>query len=151
MPLSQQEFETILADDTKKISETIVWRNAQGHSPAKEFRVEVDSAAEYPLFVKGWFNSFSEKLSYAIIYQGVGRIYGLDLGAEHINPDGSPVGDKHKNSWREGSRDKWAYVPVDITETWNHPVEVWRQFCVEARLTHSGIMTQPARQGGLLL
>ena len=151
MPLSQQEFEAILADDTKEINGIIVWRRALNHSPAEEFRVEVASSAGYPLFVKGWFNSFSEKLSYSIVYQGVGRIYGLDMGADHRNPNGNRVGNKHKNYWLQGFRDKWAYVPADITETWNHPVEVWRQFCVEARLTHSDIMTRPAPERGLLL
>ena len=101
--------------------------------------------------MKGWYNPSSGKLSYAVIHQSVGRIYGLDLGAEHHNPDGTPVGEKHKNYWVPGSRDKWAYVPEDITEPWNRPLEVWRQFCTEAKLTHSGTMSQPAVQGRFLL
>lgn len=42
--------------------------------------------------------------------RGVGRIYGLDLGAAHVNPDGAPIGETHKNYWSPGHRDKWAFV-----------------------------------------
>ena len=58
-------------------------------------------------------------------------------------PDGIRVGEKHKHSWREGHGDKWAYIPQDVTEPWNRPVEVWRQFCEEANLRHLGIMRNP--------
>ncbi len=108
------------------------------------------SREEYPIFVKGWYNPRSGKLSFAIIHRTAGgRIYGLDLGAEHYNPDGRPVGEKHKNHWVPGYRDKWAYAPEDITETWDRPVEAWRQFCDEANLRHSGTMHHPDTRGEL--
>ena len=141
--MTQEEYDAILADATKEISADIVWSDDPDHSPAQEFRVEVASDAGYPVFIQGRYNPSVGKLSYALIFRGEGRIYGLDLGAAHRNPDGVRVGDKHKNYWREGSGDKWAYVPEDITGSWDRPVEVWRQFCTEARLTHSGIMYQP--------
>lgn len=150
MTLRQQEYDAIIADDTKVIAKNIVWEGGP-NSPAQEFRVEVDSAAGYPIFIQGRYNPSAGKLSYAIIFRGEGRIYGLDLGADHRNPNGARVGDKHKNYWREGSRGKWAYVPNDITEPWNRPVGVWQQFCAEAKLTHSGIMSQPAVQRSLPL
>ena len=53
--------------------------------------------------------------------------------------------------WVPGHRDKWAYVPGDITHPWNHPVEVWAQFCAEANLEHRGVMHPPRVQGGLML
>lgn len=68
---------------------------------------------------------------------------GLDLGAEHINPDGKPVGEKHKNYWVPGYRDKWAYEPGDITEPWHRPVAVWAQFCAEIHLRHTGTLSEP--------
>ena len=142
MPLSQQEFESILSDTTKEITENIVWKSYNG-STAKKFRCEVKSDSKHPVFVDAWYSPDSEKLSYAIIYRGVGRIYGLDLGADHRNPDGVYVGEKHKNYWAPGSQDKWAYVPDDITETWDRPLEVWRQFCAEVNLKHSGTISQP--------
>jgi hypothetical protein len=81
----------------------------------------------------------------------VGRIYGLDLGADHQNPDSEFVGEKHKNYWVAGSRDKWAYVPEDISEPWNRPAAVWGQFCIEANIRHSGNIQDPVLQGSMLL
>ena len=143
MSLSQGEYEAIIADNAKVIEGDIAW-SVDPYTHAQSFRVEVDS--EYPIFVNGWYNPFSGKLSYAIIHRRVGRIYGLDLGAEHRNPDRQMVGEKHKNYWREGDRDKWAYVPEDITEPWSRPVAVWGQFCSEASLKHEGSMSSPGVQ-----
>ena len=151
MTLDQQEYDAIINDNTKVIAENIEW---EGHrnSPARGFRVEIDSDAGYPIFVKGWYNPHSGKLSFSIIHRTVGsRIYGLDLRAEHYNPDGKPVGEKHKNYWGPGSLDKWAYMSEDITATWNNPVGVWRQFCVEANLRHTGIIQHPNTPGEILL
>ncbi len=150
MTLSQQEYDAIITDDTKRIVEDIVWEG-RPNSPMRGFRTDVDSDEGYPIFVKGWYNPSSGKLSYAIIHRSVGRIYGLDLGADHQNPDGESVGEKHKNYWTPNNRDKWAYVPPDITETWDRPVEVWRQFCAEANLRHAGIIQVPHIQGAMLL
>lgn len=150
MVLSRDDYNAIINDDSKAITEDIVWERAS-NSPAREFRIDIDSSEGYPIFVKGWFNPYSGKLSYGIIHRSVGRIYGLDLGADHRNPDGERVGEKHKNYWVPGSRDKWAYVPQDISETWNRPVAVWSQFCKEARLYHSGTIHNPATQGILPL
>ena len=152
MTLSQDEYNAIIADDTKFISGNIEWDHRR-NSPAREFRADIHSSEGYPIFLKGWYNPYSGKLSYAIVHRSYGRIYGLDLGADHQNPDGRFVGEKHKNYWVPGSRDKWAYVPPDITETWDRPGEVWSQFCEEAKLTHAGMMFAPIvmEQGGLLL
>ncbi len=150
MSLSQVEYDAIINDETKVIAGNIEWEGNR-HSPARKFRVDIDSSEGYPILVDAWCNFASAKLSFSIIHRSVGRIYGLDLGADHQNPDGTFVGEKHKNHWVPGSRDKWAYVPGDITETWEHPVEVWRQFCHEARISHYGEMQVPAIQGALML
>ena len=146
MTITQQEFEGILADDTKEISLDLIWREDEDHSPAREFRVAVESEAGYPLFVVGRYNSVAGTLSYVLVHSAAGRIYALDLGADHHNPDCNRVGEKHKHRWTEGFRDKQAYVPEDITETWDHPVEVWGQFCAEARIRHTGRMERPVVQ-----
>ena len=151
MTMTQEEFEAIIADDTKEVSENIVWVDDQDHSSAQEFRAEVNSVTGHPIFIRGWYSPLSGKLSYSMIHRGIGRIYGLDLGADHRNPDGTRVREKHKNSWREGARDKWAYEPEDITAPWNRPVEAWDQFCTEANLRHSGTMSQPEVQMDLPL
>ena len=76
----------------------------------------------------------------------VGRIYGLDLGKDHHNPQCNQVGEKHKHKWTEQFRDKQAYVPDDITEAASDPQAVWKQFCGEARLSHNGTLPAPPLQ-----
>ena len=147
MTLSRQEYQAIISDDTKRITVDIAWES-RPNAPAQGFRVDVDSEAGYPLFINAWYNPNSGKLSYALVHRNVGRIHGLDLGADHYNPDGESVGEKHKNYWVPGSRDKWAYVPDDITETWNRPVAVWAQFCAELNLRHDGTLQEPGAVPG---
>ena len=152
MTLSAQEYDTIIGDTAKRIVGDIAWGGLP-NAPTRRFRAEVDSDAGYPIFIDGWYNPYSGKLSYALIHRGVGdRIHGLDLGADHCNPDGELVGEKHKNYWVPGYRAKWAYVPDDITEPWHRPLSVWVQFCAEINLRHEGILREPgAVQGAPLL
>ena len=150
MTLSQTEYDTIIGDRTKVIDGDIEWEGA-GNSTTRQFRIDIESDDEHPIFIDGWYNPLSGKLSYSIIHRSVGRIYGLDLGADHINPDGVSVGEKHKNYWKPESRAKWAYVPHDITETWNRPAAVWAQFCAEANIRQMGAIQDPVVQGSMLL
>ena len=151
MTSSNQEYETIISDRTKRIVGDITW-DGKPNAPAREFRVDIDSQAGHPIFIKGWHNARSGKLSYALIHRTLGRIHGLDLGADHCNPDGIFVGEKHKNYWVSGSRDKWAYAPDDITEPWDRPAAVWEQFCAEINLQHQGTLREPgAVQGAPLI
>jgi hypothetical protein len=78
-----------------------------------------------------------------LILKTAGRVYGLDLGKDHHNPQCNQVGEKHKHRWTEQFRDKEAYVPDDITEQAANPVSVWAQFCKEAKIEHHGTMTSP--------
>lgn len=141
--LTQAEFEEFINDTTKQIDGDILWIEDEDHSPAVEFRVELTSNPGYPIFVKGSYNSLTEKLIYALIHRAAGRIYALDLGQDHKNPDGNLVGEKHKHRWREPYRDKEAYVPPDITAPVTDPVKVWQQFCLESKIKHNGIMQDP--------
>lgn len=149
MTISSQEFETILDDHSKVVNHDIVWNDDEDHSPAREFRAVVDSGSGWPLFIVGRFNSFAGTLSFALIHRGFGRIYALDLGADHHNPDCHCIGEKHKHRWQEGFRDKNAYVPDDITAPWDRPQQVWKEFCAEANLQHRGNMHLPHDQGEL--
>ena len=145
--MTQAEFEAILSDTTKRIAGDIVWAEDEDHSPAVEFRAEVASEPGYPLFVRGSYNAEAQTLTFALINRAVGRIYGLDLGKEHHNPDCAFVGEKHKHRWREPVRDKEAHVPDDITAAAGEPVRVWQQFCQEAKIQHDGVLqSPPARQ-----
>jgi hypothetical protein len=137
------EIAAILNDQTKRIDGDISWSTDEDHSPAVEFRVDVLFPELGLLSIKGSFNQLAQKLSYVLIHRGVGRIYALDLGSDHHNPDCHNVGEKHKHRWSEKLRDKEAYVPEDITEPASEPVAVWIQFCEEAGIVHNGKMLPP--------
>jgi hypothetical protein len=143
MGLTNAEFAALLDDPTKRIDGDIHWDDDEDHSPSVEFRVPVASDPGWPLFVRGSFNRLAGALSFALILQTAGRIYALDLGKDHHNPQCFRVGDLHKHRWAEQFRDKEAYVPKDITASVTDPVAVWRQFCVEARITHNGVLFPP--------
>ncbi len=145
--ITQQEFETLLADTTKRIEGALSWREDEDHSPSQEFRAEVTSDSDYSLFVVGRINPWAGTLSYTLIHRKVGRIYALDLGADHHNPTCERVGEKHKHLWCEEFRDKAAYALEYISAPWNCPVEVWQQFCTETNIEHQdGLADPPAKQ-----
>jgi hypothetical protein len=144
--------DVILADPSKRIEGDLRWTEDEDHSPAVQFRVEVGSDAGYPLQVNGRFNALAGTLSFTLIHRGTGRIYALDLGADHHNPTCQCVGEKHKHKWIDQFADKSAYVPDDITVGVDDPVEVWRQFCAEAKISHAGeLQRPPAAQEEFLL
>jgi hypothetical protein len=125
----------------------IAWSEDEDHSPAFEFTAKIQLEAGWPLFIRGSCNRLAETLTFALILKSEGRIYALDLGKEHHNPQCTQVGEKHKHRWAEAFRDKEAYVPEDITASTSDPVAVWRQFCVEAGIVHEGNLAQlPAIQ-----
>lgn len=143
MPLSNAEFDAILGDTSKEIVDEISWSEDEDHSPAVEFRAEVRNDSGWPLFVRGSYNALAGTLTYALILKTEGRIYGLDMGKDHHNPQCDQVGDTHKHRWTEQFRDKEAYVPGDITAPVTDPVAVWKQFCGESGILHSGVMHPP--------
>ncbi len=150
MALSDADCKSILADTTKCIRDDIIRREDEDHSPAREFRVGVESESGWPLFIKGRYNPEAGTLSYALIPKTTGRIYALDLGKDHHNPQCDQTGDKHKHRWSERYRDKEAYVPENISAPASEPVSVWREFCMEAGIRHEGTMTPPSIQRKLL-
>lgn len=138
MVLTNAEFDSILADTSKRIEGDLVWQPDEDHSPCFEFRAEVVSSAGWPLFIRGSFNPLIGALSYVLMLKTAGRVYALDLGKDHHNPQCDHVGEKHKHRWTERFRDKEAYVPTDITADAGDPVAVWKQFCAEAKISHQG-------------
>ena len=150
MPLTNAEFTAILEDVSKRIERNIAWTEDEDHSPSLEFRAEVQSDAGWPLFVCGSYNQLAGTLTYALILKTEGRIYALDMGKDHHNPQCDQVGESHRHRWSEQLRDKEAYVPHDITASVSEPVKVWMQFCEEARIEHGGRLNRPPpRQGDL--
>lgn len=141
--MQQTEFDALINDESKTINGDLYWINDEDHSPALEFKVNVESESGYPLVVKGSFNPLAQTLTYAFIHKIFGRIYALDIGKDHKNPTGEHVGETHKHRWSEKYRDKHAYIPPDITAFVTDPIAVWGQFCAEAKLMHKGIMHPP--------
>lgn len=150
MSLTNAEIASILADSSKRIEVDIAWGQDEDHSPAVDFRAEVESEKGWPLFVRGSYNRLAGTVTYALILKTEGRIYGLDLGKDHHNPQCTQVGDRHKHRWTERFRDKEAYVPEDITAPVSDPVAVWTQFCAEAKIEHTGRLAQPPAEQGEL-
>src|SRR5260370_2505657 len=122
--MKQQDFDALLADTTKQINGSVEWDMDDDHYPSVEFRIEVVSQPKYPIFVKGSYNQLAQTLTYALIHQGHGRIYALDLGKDHHNPTCVYVGRKHKHRWTESFLDKEAYLPYNITLLINDPLVV---------------------------
>lgn len=144
--MTQTELEAMLADADKIIEGDLQWVDDQDHSPAVEFRTKIKSQAGYPLFVNGRYNPLAGTLSFTVIHRLAGRIYALDLGADHHNPTCERVGERHKHRWTEEWKDKQAYVPKDVTAEWNDPVRAWQEFCAEAKITHQGTLAAPIVQ-----
>lgn len=141
--MTETEFEAILSDPSKVIDGDIDWRDDEDHSPAVEFRVNVNSNNGWPLVLCGSYNSLAQTLTFAVIHRSAGRIYALDLGKDHRNPTGELVGETHKHKWTDRFRDKHAYAPSDITAVATEPLLVWQQFCTEATICHNGSLKQP--------
>ncbi len=122
--MTQDEFEILIDDQTKHIEQDIHWLEDEDHSPSLEFRADILSDAEHTLFIHGSYNPLAQKLTYALIHKAHGRIYALDMGQDHHNPEGDYTGEIHKHRWDEQVRDKRAYVPGDITAAAPNPVAV---------------------------
>jgi len=150
MAITGDEFQAMMADDDKRIPGDLTWRDDEDHSPGVEFRAAIESSAGYPLFVNARLNRAAQKLSYTLVHRGAGRVYALDLGADHHNPTCQLVGEKHKHRWTETFRDKEAYVPQDVTAGVDDPALVWQQFCAEAKIHHEGTLHPPRPEQGEL-
>lgn len=66
MPLTDSEFAAILEDESKRIRDDIAWTADEDHSPALEFRVDVESTHGWPLLLKGRYNPAAGTLTYAL-------------------------------------------------------------------------------------
>jgi hypothetical protein len=148
--VTETEFVAILEDVSKSIDVDIEWKGDEDHSPAVEFRVDINSTSGWPLVLCGSYNALARTLTYAMIHRAAGRVYALDLGKAHRNPTGELVGDTHKHRWTDRYRDKHAYEPKDITAGPDDPLQVWTQFCAEAKIHHGGMLHQPPPVQGFL-
>lgn len=127
-----------------RIEGDIVWSNSATSPHQMEFSKPIihhSGSESWQVF--GAYHRQTAKLSFTIVSSERGRIYSLDMGKTHKNPDRRVVGRTHKHYWTETDQSDWAYEPADITAPSNRPTEVWRQFCQEAGISHNGIMHPP--------
>lgn len=153
--INETDVASIIADTSKVIEGDIVWRRKGRRGRQHTFRADIRSDSGLELYIDGYINPRSRKLSYTLVLKDPlpsqsRRIYGLDIGREHENKGEGMVGATHKTRWRDHHRDKWAYAPPDITAPWSDPVLAWTQFCAEANLRHIGTMRAPAHQEEML-
>lgn len=142
--MTQDEFDAISADPTRIIEGDIIWSEDEDHSHCLEFRCDIHSQSNYPLFIYGSYNQVVGKIRYSVIHRGAGRIYGLCMGSDHHNLTCLNVGgDRHIHIWDEVSRGKNAVVANTIHAPINDPVTAWQEFCASWDILHQGDMEQP--------
>jgi len=144
MAFTESDLDTILNNTTKIISGDIRWQDDEDHSPAIEFLVPINSDLGYQLKIRGSYNSKCNTFGFTILLGGHGRIYGLDIGTDHRNPKQKEnIGKIHKHKWTDIHKDKYAYCPNDITVGVDDVVKIWKEFCVEAKIIHQGVLLPP--------
>ena len=150
--LSETEVGMILEDESKRVVGDLGWTAQRDHPMWVSFVADIETDAGFSLFIKGSLNLAARKLSFALIHRGEARrIYGLCLGTAHSDPEHGRLGDKHKHRWTEQYADKSGYVPEEITAPVAEPIQVWEQFCREAKITHHGrLSAAPPSQMELL-
>jgi hypothetical protein len=98
--------------------------------------------------VIGTYSPPTRNLSFALIWAGC-RVRGLDFsGPPHPNPDGVILPCPHKHRWEDGARDRWAYVPPEITAS--ERLAVFMQFLAECNIRFEGQYFEAVEQGNLL-
>lgn len=80
MSISELEVKVILAEQSKRIDGDVIWRDRQGRAAGKVFRVDVGSEPDWALFIAGFWNPESGKLTYDLVHGKRDRIIGLHLG-----------------------------------------------------------------------
>ena len=150
LALNSPDIIRFIRDRSKWIDGDIGWAPDNNNNPAaRVFRRRILHNGDNLTFVVARFNYMASKLTYCIFHPTAGRIYGLDIGVMHRNPNLKVVGRIHKHSWNPRDRDKYAYVPSDITATWDQPIRAWREFCDEAGIQHYGELDSPSVQTAL--
>jgi len=146
--MNQQEADAIFNNPDKCIVEDIVWKTNPQHHGTLIFR-ETLYCNDLQLDIKGSINTIIDTISFTILHPTVGRIYALDHGiVAHKNYDGKKNGGLHKHRWRP-EEPSFAYEPDDITATTTEYLKLWKEFCDEAKIYHTGSFFEPNLSGGM--
>lgn len=146
--MTPDDFNSFLLDQTKYISQNIEWEDKMNHQSMFTFRVEIFSEiSSYNTFLNGNCHPRTKNniaITYAIINKTSGeRIYALDVnGTPHKDPvSNTRLSGNHKHKWHPSYGASHAYFPDDIDFASSDPILIWKQFCIEANISHRGYMT----------
>ena len=146
MEWSNEQVEAWLNDDQKKVVGDINWKD---HSKTGiggvEFIAKLEVNTGEAMQIKGFCNYVTRKLTFAVIASSCGRLYGLCIGdVRHTDAKSKKlIRGTHKHKYILPWRDRHAYVPGDITAKYDEVEKAWREFCLEAKITHEGTMDIP--------
>ena len=144
MPLTDAEFEAILADDSKRIVGDIAWSPDPNRVGALRFEAPVRWDDERQLWLSGFYRPSNRKLTYSLRL-GRTRIAGIDFGRNigHTNRDRNRLLGSHLQWWSESAGRAEAYpVPPDIPD-WSEPLAVWTRILARLGIVHEGELAEP--------
>lgn len=148
MPLTQEEFDAIIADDSKQIVGDIEWSLDPDRADASRFEVPVLWDDDRPLWVSGFYRPSYRKLTYSLRLDQT-RIAGIDFGRNvgHTNRNRNKLIGPHLQWWSESAGRAEAYpVPSDMPD-WNLPLAVWGRILSRLGIVHEGELAEPALEG----
>ncbi|HXX69640.1 MAG TPA: hypothetical protein VEK07_20825 [Polyangiaceae bacterium] len=131
MDLDEATVSTILSE-SKTLSATVLKFERKG--PYLKARVAVQSATGYDLAVEVTCNPVVGKISACLFVKGVkpgwARIYGVDVGDDHHNPDCQMAGDPHRhNRWSVVHGCRFASPAPEFTSVTEEMVARFLQEC----------------------
>ena len=150
MSFTEDEIQTILNDNSKKICGNILWTRNKSFSDIATFNIPIISDGLGELTLRGSYNLIYSKISFVIVYKQK-RIYSLDIGHDHTNrktktQKRKSIGSVHKHKWSRKFKDAYAYQPDDITAKAHEVEKAWKEFCIESKITHEGIFYHPSQR-----
>ena len=134
--MTKAEYDALLAEGGKIIEADISWSQDKSLSYVSEFFVKLESESGYPLTIKGSYNRVLKKNNYTLFSPKVGRIFAVDYDRKH-----GDAGEFHVHSW-DGTKcvATKAVAPAGIE---GDPVRLWKWFCEQAGIIHSGTFGSP--------
>lgn len=117
----------------KTIGENIKWITDSSRSPRYKFSVTVACPEpEPPLRLLGVVGPVNFSFSLLSLQNQTLRRLNRHVG-NHLNPDGSDMGEHHKHIWDDEHENRVSYVPSDID--WSDPNRALAGFLNECNIT----------------
>ncbi len=136
--LTEAEAERIVALP-KRITGQNQWEERDDHNWYTEMEIEANE--QLPLRLYGRYNPRTGNYTF-IFFCGRLNLRRLDIGKRHHNPDCQNVGTRHKHTWTDRYRDKWAYEPPEMQDI-ETIREAFTKFLAECHITLEGRFIEP--------